>query len=120
MAQILALVDDIFFQAKILETARQLGVDLRICATPEALLAEAAKASPRLVVVDLHARSRPLEAISELKSIVPEIRIVAFLSHVAVELADKARAAGCREVLPRSKFTRELATLLAEVKSESA
>jgi CheY-like chemotaxis protein len=48
----------------------------------------------------------------------PEIPVVAFLSHVQTELAEKARAAGCREVVPRSIFTRDLATILARVKSE--
>ena len=42
MAAVLALVDDIFFQAKILETARQLGIEMRACATAEALLDAAA------------------------------------------------------------------------------
>ena len=40
VAQIVALVDDLFFQAKILETAKHVGVEVRTCTTPEALLAE--------------------------------------------------------------------------------
>ena len=32
MAEVLALVDDLFFQAKMLETARHVGVELRTCA----------------------------------------------------------------------------------------
>ena len=44
-ADVLALVDDLFFQAKIVETARQLGVELRICTTPDALLAEKSSAT---------------------------------------------------------------------------
>jgi hypothetical protein len=34
------------------------------------------------------------------------------------ELAAHARAAGCGTVMPRSKFTQNLATILAEAKSE--
>jgi hypothetical protein len=37
---------------------------------------------------------------------------------VQVELAQKARAAGCHDVMPRSKFTQNLATILAQAKSE--
>jgi hypothetical protein len=42
---------------------------------------------------------------------------VGFLSHVQTELAEKALAAGCQEVLPRSKFTADLAEILGRAKS---
>jgi CheY-like chemotaxis protein len=120
MAQVLALVDDLFFQVKLLETSKQVGVELRICPTPEALAIEAAKQSPKLVLIDLNARSRPLEAIGQMRTAAAQIPLVGFLSHVQTELAEQARAAGCRDVMPRSQFTRELATILAQAKSESA
>jgi DNA-binding NarL/FixJ family response regulator len=120
MAQVVALVDDLFFQAMMLETAKQLGVELQICTTPEALVAEAAKNGPRLAIVDLNARSKPLEAIVRMQATAPGIPVVAFLSHVQVELAEAARAAGCREVMPRSQFTRNLATILERAKSEAS
>lgn len=120
MAQVVALVDDLFFQAKILGTAKQLGVGLQICSTPEALVAEAAKNGTNLVIVDLNSRAKPLEAIVRIQAAVPDIPVVAFLSHVQVELAEAARAAGCREVMPRSQFTRDLAIILSRAKSESA
>jgi DNA-binding NarL/FixJ family response regulator len=119
LANVLALVDDLFFQAKIVETARHLAVDLRICTTPDALLAEISKATPKLVVVDLNSRNQPLEAIQRMRATVPDVPLVGFLSHVQTELAEQARAAGCREVMPRSKFTNDLATILARGKSES-
>jgi DNA-binding NarL/FixJ family response regulator len=119
MAQVVALVDDLFFQSKILETAKQLGIELRVCTTPETLVAEAAKNGTSLVIIDLNARSKPLEAIVRLQATTPGIPLVAFLSHVQVDLAEAARAAGCREVMPRSQFTRDLATILARAKSES-
>jgi CheY-like chemotaxis protein len=119
MAQVLALVDDLFFQAKIAETARHLGVELRTCATPDALLAELAKEAPKLVVVDLNSRSEALQAIVQMRAAASDIPVVAFLSHVQTELGEKARAAGCKEVLPRSIFTRDLATILARAKSQS-
>jgi FixJ family two-component response regulator len=115
MAQVVALVDDLFFQAKLLETAKQLGIDLRTFASPEAFIAEIAKDVPKLVVVDLNARNNPLEAIER-----THIPLIGFLSHVQVELAERARAAGCRSVMPRSQFTRDLATILTQVVSESS
>lgn len=117
MAQVVALVDDLFFQAKLLETARHVGVDLKTFGTGEALVAEIAKENPRLVIVDLNARQGPLEAIERLKASASTAPIVGFLSHVQVDLAERAQAAGCREVMPRSKFTRDLATILAQAKS---
>jgi DNA-binding NarL/FixJ family response regulator len=119
MAQVLALVDDLFFQAKIMETAKHAGVEVRACATPDALLSEMVKAPPKLIVVDLNARSRPVEALSEIQSKAQNAPVVAFLSHVQTELAAQARAAGCSAVMPRSQFSRELATILAQAKSDS-
>jgi DNA-binding NtrC family response regulator len=119
MAQVVALIDDIFFQAKLLETAKQVGVEVRTCASADALDAEIAKATPKLVVVDLNARSGPFEALERLQAGGANIPLVAFLSHVQVDLAQRARAAGCPEVMPRSKFTQNLATILARAKSDS-
>lgn len=119
LANVLAMVDDLFFQAKIVETARHLAVDLRICTTPDALLTEISKATPKLVVVDLNSRNQPLEAIQRMQAAAPDVPLVGFLSHVQTELAEQAHAAGCREVMPRSKFTNDLATILARGKSES-
>ncbi len=118
MAQIVALVDDLFFQAKIAETAKHLGIEFSACSTADALVAEVSKGAARLVVVDLNARGNPLAAIERLQEMPSPVPMVAFLSHVQQELAERARAAGCPEVMPRSKFTRDLATILARAKSE--
>lgn len=120
MAAVVAFVDDVFFQAKLLETAKQVGVELRTCATPDALAAEIAKDIPRLVVVDLNARSNPLDAVERVRASGRDIPLIGFLSHVQTDLADRARAAGCRTVMPRSKFTQNLATILAQTKSVSS
>lgn len=119
MATVLAFVDDLFFQAKILETAKQAGVDVRTFTTSEALLAEIKKEAPKLVIVDLNAHNKPLEAIETTRSAAPAVAVIAFLSHVQAELAQRASAAGSSRVMPRSQFTRELATILARAKSQS-
>ncbi len=71
---------------------------------PAALAGEAQDGD--LVVVDL---SRP-GVIEVLDQVAGEI--VGFASHVDTELLARARAAGCAEVLPRSRF---FATLAARV-----
>jgi CheY-like chemotaxis protein len=118
MAHVVALIDDLFFQVKLMETAKQLGVELRTCTTADALANEVGAHLPKLVVVDLNARSNPLEAIERVRASGPEIPLIGFLSHVQVDLAERARAAGCPDVMPRSKFTQNLATILARAKSD--
>lgn len=112
MAGALALVDDLFFQAKLQETARQAGIALQCVSSAEALLEHARQAPAALYIVDLNARGNPLQAIERLRALDRDARLVAYLSHVQTELAEQARAAGCNEVLPRSKFTRDLAQIL--------
>lgn len=117
MAQILALVDDVFFQAKMLETARHSGVEMKSFASGEALLAELERAAPKLVVIDLNARQAPVETIAALRSHPAQTPVIAFFSHVQTEVAQRAREAGCDEVLPRSKFSRDLAAIFSRAKS---
>ncbi len=111
MGKVVALVEDIFFIAKIKETAKHAGVELETAGTADAL-AEAAKTDgTSLLIVDLNARGS-IEAIEKLRATGNTLPVIAFLSHVQVELAERARAAGCTEVMPRSKFTRELVEIL--------
>ena len=135
---VLALVDDLFFQAKLVETARKLGVTLKTVSTGGALVkalegalewaSEGAPGGapdgvphaadlPRLVVVDLNARQGALEAIEQLHRSGNPIPIIGFLSHVQTELAQRAQAAGCKQVMPRSSFTANLSEILRQAKS---
>jgi CheY-like chemotaxis protein len=118
---VLALVDDLFFQAKLAETARKLGVNLKTVSTGAALVGAlegaASIGQPRLVVVDLNARQGALEAIEQLQRSGNPVPVIGFLSHVQTELAERARAAGCKQVMPRSSFTMNLSEILGQVKS---
>jgi DNA-binding NtrC family response regulator len=118
MAQVLALVDDLFFQAKITETAKHVGVVVRMYAAPDVLLSAIAEEKPNLILIDLNARCQPLESFGRVQSSANGVPVVAFLSHVQTELAQQARAAGCGTIMARSQFTRDLATILARAKSE--
>jgi CheY-like chemotaxis protein len=111
MGRVVALMDDLFFQMKLAETAKQLGVEVKVATNGEAFQVLMAS-EPKLVIVDLNARSQPLQAIEKLRQTRKDIRVVGFLSHVQTELAAQAHAAGCDEVLPRSNFTQNLATIL--------
>jgi CheY-like chemotaxis protein len=132
MADAVALVDDLFFQAKMTETARHTGVELKTVANCDALLREAAANPGATLLLDLNARGgNPLEALARLAELAQASpaptpgngarrRVIAFLSHVQTDLAAQARAAGCDEVMPRSKFTQELPRILRESRTENA
>ena len=121
---VLALVDDLFFQARLAETARKLGVTLKTVSTGASLvkMLEAAPDGvpgdlPRLVIVDLNARQGAVEAIEQLQRSGNPIPVIGFLSHVQTDLAERARAAGCKQVMPRSSFTANLSEILSQAKS---
>jgi DNA-binding NarL/FixJ family response regulator len=115
MGRVVALMDDLFFQMKVAETAKHLGLELKVATNGDALqgLLEPA---PKLVIVDLNARSQPIAAIERLRATQKDLRVVGFLSHVQRELAAQAQAAGCNEVIPRSAFTQNLAAILGAAK----
>jgi CheY-like chemotaxis protein len=115
MSRVVALMDDLFFQMKLAETAKQLGVEVKVAANGDALMG-LMESAPKLVIVDLNARSQPLQAIEKVRQNNKDVRVVAFLSHVQTQLAAQARAAGCTEVLPRSSFTQNLAAILSASK----
>ena len=119
MADAIVLIDDLFFQAKLLETAKLTGITLETVATGEQLVKSAAANPAALIIVDLNARQGALEAIEKLGANGPgnPRRVIAFLSHVQTDLAERARAAGCQDVMPRSKFTQNLAAILRGAKS---
>lgn len=115
MSRVVALMDDLFFQMKLAETAKQLGVEVKVATNGDALM-RLMEGAPKLVIVDLNARSRPLQAIERVRQNNKDVRVVAFLSHVQTQLAAQAQAAGCTEVLARSSFTQNLASILSSSK----
>lgn len=115
MARAVALMDDLFFQMKVAETAKHLGVEFKVAATGDALL-EMLEPPTKLVIIDLNARNQPVATIERLRATHKGLPVVAFLSHVQLELAAEARAAGCSNVMPRSSFTQNLAAILQAAK----
>jgi CheY-like chemotaxis protein len=105
---------DLMFTVKITGTARELG--FRVAAVGDAAKASAmiAEHRPRAVFVDLAAG--PLVAPESLVGLQatagPETPFIAFGSHVDTETLAAAKAAGCREVMPRSKFSAELPAIV--------
>lgn len=114
MSGVVAFMDDLMFLSRVREAARASGLEVRsVRRVPELL--GACRPAPHVVFVDLDSQRLPVaEALSALKAD-PELAavpVVGFFSHVHVERAREAQAAGCTRVLPRSAFVKELGGLL--------
>ncbi|HMD42781.1 MAG TPA: hypothetical protein VKH45_06900 [Candidatus Acidoferrum sp.] len=115
MARAVGYMDDLFFQMKIAETAKQLGVEFKVASNPQGLNG-LLDPPTKMVIFDLNSRHNPIATLQDLCATHKGLRVLAFLSHVQTDLAAQARAAGCKEVLPRSVFTQNLATILEAAK----
>lgn len=113
---IIAVVDDLFFAAKIKGAAEALGVALRIAKDVDSALERSAEEKPRLFIIDLQSvRFDPFALIERLKSdaALRDVPALGFFSHVQVGLARRAKSAGCDLVLPRSVFVKSLPAILS-------
>src|SRR5213078_861963 len=115
-SRIFGFVDDLFFQAKIQETARKLNVKVEFVKS-EAELGDRIKQNgeekPSLIIFDLNSNSvKPLSLIPKLKTKFKKTSVIGFLSHVQGDLKQKAHEVGCDMVLPRSAFSQNLPQLL--------
>ncbi len=116
-SRIFAFVDDLFFLAKIQETARKLNVKVEFVKSEKNLLDrmnQNGEEKPSLIIFDLNnANAKPLALIPKLKSKLKKgTSIIGFLSHVQGDLKQKAHEVGCDMVLPRSAFSQNLPQLL--------
>ena len=116
-SRIFAFVDDLFFQAKIQETARKLNVKVEFMKSERDLterIKQNGEEKPSLIIFDLNISSvKPLTLIPKLKNKLKKgTSVIGFLSHVQGDLKLKAHEAGCDMVLPRSAFSQNLPQLL--------
>ncbi len=116
--RILFFIEDLFFFAKINETARKLGIKVAFVKNEPETLARLVEAPeeerPSLIVFDLNnAAAKPLTLIPKIKSKLKKgTSVIGFLSHLQGDLKAKAIEAGCDMVMPRSAFSQNLPTLL--------
>lgn len=110
-----AVVDDLFFGAKLQETARHLEIPLVLLRGAQDVPAAVRQRRPALLIVDLQSETcAPLEVIRGIKTD-PDLRatpVLGFVSHVQDALKTAAADAGCDEVLPRSAFSARLPDIL--------
>jgi hypothetical protein len=111
-------IEDLFFIAKIQETARKLGVKVAFIKNEKeqiaALVESPEDERPGLIVFDLNnANAKPMTLIPKLKTKLKKTTsIIGFLSHLQGDLKAKAVEAGCDTVMPRAAFSQNLPNLL--------
>ena len=114
--RIYCFIEDLFFLAKIQETARKLGIKVAFIKPDKEVLARLTDADgrPSLIVFDLNnANAKPLTLIPKLRTKLKKgTSIIGFLSHLQGDLKMKATEAGCDSVMPRSAFSQSLPNLL--------
>ena len=117
--RIFCFIDDLFFQAKIQETSKKLGIKVEFLKGADkeviARITDAPEGErPRLLVFDLNnANAKPMTLIPKFKAKLKKaISIIGFLNHLQGDLKMKAAEAGCDTVMPRSAFSQSLPNLL--------
>jgi hypothetical protein len=116
--KIFFFIEDLFFNAKITETARKLGVKVAFVKNDKDAVAELINGEeadrPGLIVFDLNnANAKPLTLIPKLKAkLKKSTSVIGFLSHLQGDLKAKAVEAGCDAVMPRAAFSQNLPNLL--------
>ncbi|MGB6691458.1 MAG: response regulator [Terracidiphilus sp.] len=122
--RIFCFIDDLFFIAKIQETARKLGVKVEFLKGDKEAVARIAEAPEseraKLLVFDLNnLNAKPMTLIPKFKlKLKKSTSIIGFLSHLQGDLKMKAVEAGCDTVMPRSAFSQSLPSLLRRYGAE--
>src|SRR5207245_10402761 len=99
-SRIFASVDDLFFAAKIQETARKLNVKVEFVKTEKDLrehMKQNGEEKPSLIIFDMNnVNAKPLTLIPNLKTKLKKgTSIIGFLSHVQGDLKQKTHEVGC-------------------------
>ncbi len=111
----LVVIDDLIFETKIRSTAQAVGACVMLIKPDSDIGKYLLEHRPTLLIVDLGStRERGLSAVTAARCHRHVPRILAFLPHVDTHLAEQAVRDGAHEVMPRSRFSKELPNILAE------
>jgi DNA-binding response OmpR family regulator len=109
---IVLATSELMLQSRLRESLQQLGYDVVIGDTSEAL-AKALGDSPEALILDLQSAVRPLDVIDRaLRAAVP---VLAYGQHTKANILRQAREAGAVIAVPRSEIVDDLAGLLARL-----
>ncbi len=112
--RVVAVVPDIFFSAKIGETAKHVGVTVDFASTEAELLNKTSDPAA-LIVLDLNATGMDtVSVVAKLRATpaLAETPVIGFVQHEMSDLIEAARKAGCDQVLSRNAFSKNLPQIL--------
>ena len=113
MPGLLAIIDDLFFVAKVQGAARQSGVELKVTTAANFSTNTLDTLQPAAVIIDLDCQSAdPAALITQIKA--HGVHTIGFVSHVDTEKQAKAVEAGIDRWMPRSEFSANLPEILRE------
>lgn len=111
---VLVIVKDLFFQTRLQGGLVHLGLRPRFIERADDLVAAAPGVA--LAIVDLAARQvDPIEAIRSARAARPDLPILAFGSHVNLDLRQRAIAAGASRVVANSAIATELGGIVGRL-----
>ena len=118
---IVACCTDLIFATKIRSTAQHVGVPFRSANNLAAITARLDRVDDGQLnepvtglLIDLELGDMALSIIESVKDKFPGVPVIAFGSHVAVDVLKAARERGADAVMPRSQFAAKLPELLQE------
>ena len=111
MADVVYMISDMLFSSKLREAAKASGVSVQ--ATRDAAAWAAAARDAKLAIVDLRTPTAlaALDALAAAPATAP-LRTVGFIDHERTDVMDAARARGCKRVLAKGQFAKELPALM--------
>lgn len=112
--KVVAVLDDLMFTVKINEAAKRLGFQIVFVKTEKDVY-EQAKQHPSLIILDLNCTAVPMLKVAQTLKSDPAykgISVIAYLSHVQVDLKQEAQNAGLDMVMARSAFSTNLPQIL--------
>lgn len=110
-----AVVSDLFFTVKIQDAAKKAGMQAEFLREGQDITGKAEGEQPALIIFDLNFDSaEPIKRIVEIKQnpALSAINLIGYLSHVQVDLKQKAQEAGCDMVMAKSAFSLNIQQIL--------
>ncbi|HET7874202.1 MAG TPA: hypothetical protein VFN71_01655 [Methylomirabilota bacterium] len=110
----MAVVKDLFFVARIRETARLVGTELSFARTPEELAGVLDGGKPDLVLIDLTTPGWDYEAFfSTLEAKAPAVPVLGYTTHALARQTQPLHG-HCERVVTKEALTQELGIILRD------
>ncbi len=115
---VLAYITDLFFEAKVSQTAQAVGAKLKVVSSIYKFLPEL-EDKPSLLLIDLNAEGiSPTSLIAQIRLKHPDLPIIAYARKGQEELMERSEASGASQVLTRSAFFKDLEKILSKLPAE--